>query len=546
LECGNEREAEGKKKGELEMQPISDLRSHLENLEALGLLRHVTTAVDKNWEISSVMRWMYHGNPEEKRYAVIFDKVTGFDIPVVVGAIGASYLTYAAALGLDPGKAKSELFKEIRQRWNHAISHPLDPVVVKAGPCKENILLGDKVDIHMLPVPVWTPEKDRYWKEGYGFLTAPYHISKDPDTGIRNVGTYRNMLRKEPDEMGIFPSPGTDLGVHVKKNEARGRATEIATVIGADPVIGMTSPTSFPADYDELAISGALRGRPIELVKCETVDLEVPASAEIVIEGKILPPQERPYEWEGPFGEFTGHQGGAVMNPIYKITCITYRGNAIYQAFISEMPPSESSKIRHLSTEGVVLRQLGMLGIEGIVDIHMPETAQSHITLVSIKKNSVGHPAKVANALFSILQPRSGKMVIVLDDDIDIRDYEHVWFALTFRTSMVPGRMHASFVGGLQGVILDYSALPSLPGKDDTPPRFGRPANGLFIDATRPFYPYPGVSLPPMKYLTKALDQWGKYGLPALERKDLPKSVQLEEEHLQQGIIRFPDPEITP
>ena len=391
------------------MKQGKDFRTHLKNLEEMGLLKHVTKEVDKAWEISAVMRWVYHGNPEDKRYAVMFDHVKGYSTPVVVGAIAASYRTYAISLGIDPHQPRLNCLKEIRERWKKAVNQPLEPVLVKRGPCKENILLGDQVNIHKLPVPVWTPEKDRYWKEGYGFLTSPYHISKDPETGIRNVGTYRNMLRKEPDEMGIFPSPGTDLRSHVIKNEAKGRPTEIATVIGTDPTIGMTSVTGFPPEYDELGISGGLRGEPIEVVKCETVDIEVPATAEFVIEGKILPAQERPYEIEGPFGEFTGHQGGSLPNPIYKITCITHRNNPIYQAFISEMPPSESSKIRHISTEALVLRQLEMFGIEGIVDINMPETAQSHITIISIRKRSVGHPAKVANALFSLLQPGSGK-----------------------------------------------------------------------------------------------------------------------------------------
>lgn len=522
----------------------SDFRTHLQNLEAMGLLKHVTTEVDKNWEISAVMRWVYHGNSETKRYAVMFDRVKGYSIPVVVGAIGASYMTYAVSLGLDPTRPKPDLMGEIRKRWIKAINHPIEPILVKSGPCKENILLGDKVDIHKLPVPVWTPEKDRYWKEGYGFLTSPFHITKDPETGIRNVGTYRNMLRKERDEMGIFPSPGTDLLSHIKKNEAKGRPTEIATVIGTDPTIGMTSVTTFPPEYDEIAISGGLRGAPIELVRCETVDLEVPATAEFVIEGKILPPHERPYELEGPFGEFTGHQGGALLNPVYKITCITHRNNPVYQGFISEMPPSESSKLRHISTEALVLRQLEILGIPGIVDINMPETTQSHITIISIAKMSLGHPAKVANALFSILQPGSGKIIIVVDDDIDVHDDGHIWWALTFRTSMVPERMNMHFVEGLQAVKLDYSALSGLTAEGKIPPPMGRSATGLFIDATRPFIPYPGVSLPPVKYLRTVRDQWESYGLPDLERKDLPKSALLEEDHLKDGIITFPKVDI--
>ncbi|HNU72495.1 MAG TPA: UbiD family decarboxylase [Thermodesulfobacteriota bacterium] len=521
-----------------------DFRKHLERLEQTGLLRHVTTEVDKNWEISAVMRWVYHGNPENKRYAVMFDNVKGYTTPVVVGVIGASYLTYAVSLGIDPTQSKSEVLRQIRARWKKAIDDPIPPVMVSEGSCQEVVMAGSDVNMHKLPVPVWTPEKDRYWKEGYGFLTSPYHITKDPETGIRNVGTYRNMLRRERDEMGIFPSPGTDLFGHVNKNEAKGLPTEIATVIGAQPAVGLTSVTGFPPDYDEMAIAGGLCREAIEMVKCKTVNLEVPATAEFVIEGRILPPQDRPYEIEGPFGEFTGHQGGSLLNPIYKITCITHRKNPIYQGFISEMPPSESSKVRHLSTEALVLRQLDLLGVEGIVDINMPETAQSHISIVSIKKISVGHPAKVANALFSILQPGAGKIVIVVDDDVDVWDYDHVWWALTFRNSMVPSRMNTRLIEGLQAVKLDYSAIMEF-SNERKPPIMGLPATGLFIDATRPFIPYPGVSLPPAHYLLNARDQWETYNLPALERTDLPKPSVLEEEHLKKGFVVFPAVDIV-
>ena len=136
-------------------------------------------------------------------------------------------------------------------------------------------------------------------------------------------------------------------------------------------------------------------------------------------------------------------------------------------------------------------------------------------------------------------------MVIVVDDDVDVSDYDNVWWALTFRTSMVPEKMNIHFVEGLQAVKLDYSALPSFSSKR-TPSLWGDAANGLFIDATRPFIPFPGISLPPAKYLIKARDQWSQYNLPALERKDLPKASSLEQEHLKQGIVVFPDVEIKP
>ncbi|MDP2661903.1 MAG: UbiD family decarboxylase [Dehalococcoidia bacterium] len=517
------------------MEQVNDLRSHLASLERFGLLRHVVQEVDKDTELSSLMRWVYMGFGEEKRFAIIFDNVKSYSIPVVAGAIGASYKTYAVGLGVDPLRPRAEVMKEVRQTWIRALDAPLPPTLVDTGPCKENIITGKDVDIHKFPIPVWTPTKDRNWDRGFGFLTSPYHITKDPETGSRNVGTYRNMTREEPNLMGICVFPGSHIWQHVVKNERNGKPTQIATVLGADPAIGMASTTDVPYGVDELAIAGALRGRPVELVRCETVDLEVPATAEIVIEGRLLPPQERPYEEEAPFGEYTGYEGAARLGPVYEITCITHRNNPIYQAFISEMPPSESSKLRHVSFEALTLRQLRTLGIPGIIDINMPETAQGAVTIVSIRKMNSGHPARVAAAIFSVLQPRYGKFVIVTDDDVDIYDLDNVFWAMAFRTSMAPNRRQIRFIEGLMAQGLDYSATSSL---SDLESRIDYPSDGVLIDATRPYKPYPVVSLPPMEYLLKARDKWEQCGLPSLDKTDLPRSVIVEEEYLREGIAK--------
>lgn len=511
------------------------LRGHLERLERQGLLRRVSQEVDKNTELSSVMRWVYMGFPEDQRFAIMFDNVKGYSIPVVAGAIGASYKTYAASLDIDPLQPRAQVMKEVRERWIQALDCPAAPTLVDTGPCKENVLKGKDVDIHKFPIPVWTPTKDRNWDKGFGFLTAPYHVTKDPETGVRNVGTYRNMTREEPNIMGIGIFPGSHIWHHVTKNEKRGRATEIATVIGAHPALGMAATTEVPYGVDELAVAGALRQAPFELVKCETVDLEVPADAEIVIEGRLLPPQERPYEEEAPFGEYTGYEGAARMSPVYQITCITHRNNPIYQAFISEMPPSESSKLRHIGFEALALRQLRALGIPGIVDINVPDTGQAAIAIVSIRKLGVGHPGRVASALFSILQPRWGKFVIVTDDDVDVYDLDNVLWAVAFRTCLAPDRRKIHFIGGLTAQVIDYSAATSA---EELGNKFDYASDGVLIDATRPFKPYPVVSLPPAEYLERAKDRWEAFGLPPLPKKDLPRSVLVEEEYLKEGIVK--------
>jgi len=471
----------------------------------------------------------------------MFHQVKGHNIPVVVGAMG-SYKMYSVGLELDPSKPRNELMGKIREKWINALDNPVEPKIVDTGPCKENILVGDQIDIHKLPVPVWAPEKDGGSEKGYGFLTSPYHVTKDPDTGTRNVGTYRNMIRDEPNIMGIAPMHGSHCAIHVKKNEEKGKDTEIATVLGADPTIGMVSVAPIPYGVDEFAVAGGLRGAAVELVKCETVDLEVPATAEIVIEGKLLNKGRRGWEREGPFGEYTGYEGPDRLGPLFQITCITHRHNPIYQGFVSQMPPSESTKVKHMANESIVLRTLRSLGVEGVVDLSMPEAGGQGVIIVSIQKQHYGHPRHIAEAVFSVLQPRWGKFVIVTDDDIDIYDLNGVLWAVMFRTAMTPNRKNIQFLEGICAQVLDYSGTPSI---EDARKKEDWPGVGVFIDATRPYSPYPVTSLPPARYLEKAREEWEKYGLPTLETLDLPRCVTIEEEYLRKGVSAKPGRQAT-
>lgn len=515
-----------------------DLRMHLSALEEQGLLYRVHREVERTWELSAIVRWIYLGHEEAKRHAVLFEKVKGYNIPVVVGAIGASYKTYAVALGINPNLPRASIMGKIRERFIEALKNPIPPVSVATGPCKERIDRGSDVNIHKFPIPVWTPEKDRGWEEGHGFITAPYCMTRDPETGIRNVGTYRVMVRPEPDTTGIGATQGSHIMHHIRKNELRGRATEIATVVGADPVIGMVSAMEVPYGVDELAVAGALRGSPIEVVRCEMVDIEVPAHAEIVIEGRLPAKSQRPYEPEAPFGEYTGYQGSAKFSPVNEISCITHREDLIYQAFTSQMPPSESSKLRHISFEALILKHLKDLGYEGIVDVNIPESSQAGVIIVSIRKLDDGQPTRIAQAIFSSLQPRWGKFIIVTDDDVDIYDLDNVLWAMTFRTSVTPTRQNIRFMHGMVAQLLDYSAGNAI---EDLRERWDLPSAGVLIDATRPYTPYPVVSLPPARYLTKALESWPEYGLPDLERKDLPRCLIVEEDYLKNGLAALPE-----
>lgn len=520
---------------------FNDFREYLAKLQACGLLRDVSHPVDKNWEISAIMRWVYQGLDEIDRYGIRFTNVKGYDHPVVVGALGASYKSYALAIGLDPELPRREIMEGAHRKWEAALKDPIPPSIRsdgKGAPCKENIHLGKEIDIHRLPIPVWTPEKDPGWQEGFGFITAGYHISKDPDSGIRNVGTYRNRIINRPDEFCVRPGVASGLRSHFLRNEEKGKPTEVALVLGAQPTIGLVSVNAIPADMDEMAVAGALHGRAIDLVPCETIDLEVPATAEIVIEGRLLPASEQPYRWDGPFGEYTGYQGPGSRNPVFKVSCITHRDNAILQCFISQFPPSESSKLRQIADEGFLLSVLNQM-VGNVTAIHIPESTQ-RMAIVSVKKQSPGHPKRVANALSTMVKANP-KIIIVVDDDIDVYDWDDIFWAVTFRTVLLRERCGVQFMDGMDPVGNDYSVFKSADEEKEMQGRYKHATMKLFIDATRPYRPYPATSLPPRKFMEMALDKWESYGLPPLSNPQVPVKLFSEERDLQSGAVRLPE-----
>lgn len=490
--------------------PFKDFREYLSLLEKKSFLKRVKAEVNKDWEISSIARLVYTELPEEKRYALLFEKVKGYDVPVVVGAIGASRAVYAAALETNPDR--------ILERWLTALTHPIEPIMTENAPCKENVCEGEKVDITNFPIPIWTPGKD-----GAPYITSPYVITKDPDTGIRNVGTYRMMI-KGKNKTGITVSPVQHIGAHYAKYEERGEPMPIAVVIGADPTIGMTSVAKVPLGTDELSIAGGLRKTPIELVKCETVDLEVPATAEIVLEGEV-PPKIR--EVEGPFGEFVGYLTPKLLHPIVNIKCIACRNNPIYQAFVSQKPPSESSKVKGIGIEASIYKHLVHdHQIPGILDVHVTESSavQGHI-IVKIKKKYPGHAQQVLHTCWTVTAygggTMLGKIISVMDEDIDIRDLSDLDWAYNYRVqpdrdiTIIPS-------AGLQGLLHDFSIAPPTHGEGEAKQGLESEFKGakmegskMLIDATKK-WSYPELALPPKECLDRAKARWkaGKYNLP--------------------------------
>jgi len=467
-----------------------DLREYLKALEAKGKLKRVKKEVDKDWEIAAVCRQLFYKFPDSKRPAVMFENVKGFNIPVVAGALGASREIYAIGLETDSVDG-------INRKWDRALEKPIPPRIVKEGPCKENIWMGEKVDILKLPVPVWTVGEDPG-----PFFTSPYVITKDPETGVRNVGTYR-MQVKGPNKTGFLIGKVQDAAWHVKKNDDKNNPTPVAVVIGADPSIGYVSVSKMSETLDEFAIAGALRGEPVDLVPCETVPLEVPATAEIVLEGEI-PANAR--ELEGPFGEYTGYMGPAGQQPFFIIKCMTFRNSPIYQAFISQRPPSESSCIRGIGREWPLFKHLKYVLNLPVKDVRLKEAGGSGAyVVVSLKKQFEGQVKQTMYGIWS-LRTGFGKITVIVDDDIDIWDDFAVDWALSWR---VRPDKDIYIERDVQAVGLDPSqAPPSVPQHHPSRTVGSR----IAIDATRK-HEYPAVSLPPKEHLDLVASRWKEYGI---------------------------------
>ncbi len=466
----------------------NDLRAFLARLETAGKLHRISKPVDKDWEIAAVSKVLFEKIPEAQRPALLFEHVEGFEIPVVTGVLGASRVIYCLALDCKES--------DLQKKWAEAQLHPITPVSVEKAPVQENVWIGDKADLTRFPIPTWTVGLDPA-----PYITSGYVVTNDPDSGIRNVGTYRIQL-KGPRKLGLFINYLQGGRVHVEKNNRRNQPTPVAIVVGADPVIGLVSVSRLPQDMDELTVAGALRGEPVKVVGCRTNDIQVPATAEIVIEGTI---RANELESEGPFGEYTGYMGPEAMSYVVDVSAITHRNHPTFQAFISQMPPSESSCIRSIGRESTLKKHLTeALGLR-VTDVHLLEAGGGAAWLIiALKKN---HPAEPRTAMCGAWSyaPQFGKMTVVVDDDIDIRDVQQVLWAISFR---VQPEKDVTIMSGTAAVQLDPSqAAAGVPQED--PAR--RVSSKLGIDATRK-HAFPEIAVPPKEHLERVRSDWRSYG----------------------------------
>lgn len=458
---------------------VHDLRSYLAALEAAGELARVSAPVALDQEIGAICyRNLLNHGP-----GLLFERPGGSDIPLAVDLL-ASRARYALALGTEPDRLASE--------WNRRVATLLPPRIVERGACQEHVLVGSDVDLKRLPAPIWND------LDGGPYLTLSCHVTRDPETGARNVGVYRNQVH-DRDLLGLLSAPYTHL--MLQRRKAPSEQFPVAIAIGADPVVLMTATSQVPFGTDELAVAGALREAPLDLVRCVTVPLEVPASAEIVIEGHIAPDL---LVDEGPFGEFTGYYGGPTEpRQVIRVSAITHRDRPILQQTYEGRPPHESAILTGVPREAELMRQIALPGIKR-VHVTAPGGGALH-AVVSIEKLYEGYGKSVGMAVLGTHPGRFIKQVIVVDDDVDPFDPSAVEWAVATR---VQPHRDMEIINEVTGIILD----PSLPRAEQS---VHARTSKVIIDATR----YDAKSYPPLciprATVQEQVDQnWGRYGLP--------------------------------
>ena len=477
----------------------ADLHEHVLALARAGLLFVVDEPINKDTEMHPLVRWQYRGGiPEAERKAFLFTQPTDskgrrFDIAVLVAGLAANREVYRIGFG--------KPLDDIGRTWVEAIANPIAPRVVTEAPCQEMVISGADLDrdgaaLDGLPVPISTPGFDNA-----PYLSAGHYITKDPDTGIQNVGNYRGQL-KAPRRLGMNPSVELRAGIyaHWEKCKARGEPLPCAVVVGCPPVISYASVQKMPDNLDEVAVAGALAGSPINVVRAKTVDLLVPAEAEIVIEGLI---DTTALEPEAPFGESHGYVNLQEYNAFMTVTAITRRRHPILTSFISQVTPSESSVIRRVAMEPVYLHHLRtVMGIKGVTRVAMHEPLTSLYAVIAIQLARGTPQSEIWRALYgaSALHRFAGKWIVAVDDDIDPDNADALFWAMSYRCQP----QH------------DLKVVPHKdPGHGPRGPRDGGESAAVLIDATLKGT-YAPVALPKREFMEHAKAIWERLGLPPL------------------------------
>ncbi len=476
-----------------------DLREFLKILEAKALLKRIKAEVDPVLEIAEINdRVVKAGGP-----ALLFESPKGSEFPVLVNAFG-SFERMQLALEvenlndigirmlefLEP-EIPTNLVEKLKALPKLKQLSDFIPKTVKRGHCKE-VIIKHNPSLDIFPILKTWPE------DGGKFITLPMVFTKDPETGARNCGMYR---------MHVYDSKSTGMHWHMHKDGARhyrkaerlGKRLEVAVAIGSDPATMYSATAPLPEDIDEMLFAGFLRKSPVELVKCESVDIEVPANSEIVLEGYCDPGERRV---EGPFGDHTGYYSLKDEYPVFHITCITHRKDAIYPATIVGKPPMEDCYIGK-ATERIFLPLLKKQ-LPEIVDMNLPLEGVFHnIAVISIDKCYPGHARKVMYALWGMGQMSFTKAIVIVDKWVDVQNLSEVVWRMG---NNVDPKRDLVIVEGPLDVLEHASNIPAYGGK-------------VGIDATKKLHSegfnrqWPDDIAMSEDIVKRVTERWKEYGL---------------------------------
>ncbi|SJZ68036.1 menaquinone biosynthesis decarboxylase [Selenihalanaerobacter shriftii] len=400
-----------------------DLREFVDLLERKGLLKRITTEVSSDLEITEITDRI----SKEAGPALLFENVKGSDFPVLINTFG-SYKRMELSLEVNdlddigerimevlefPDPKNQGFFSKLKALPKLKELADYFPKTVKKAACQQ--VVKKNPDLSELPILKCWPE------DGGKFITLPLVFTKDPESGIPNAGMYR---------LHVYDEKTTGMHWHLHKDgadtyrthESQEERMEVAVALGGDPATIYSATAPLPKQIGEMLFAGFLRQEPVDMVKCKTVDIKVPANAEIIIEGYV-DPQER--QTEGPFGDHTGYYSLADEYPVFHVTCITHRKDAIYPTTIVGKPPMEDCYMAK-ATERIFLPLL-KLQLPEVVDMNLPLEGVFHnCAILSIDKKYPGHAQKVMNAIWGLGQMMFTKMVVIVDKDVDVQNLSEV------------------------------------------------------------------------------------------------------------------------
>jgi len=506
-----------------------DLPAYLAFLERGGsgrpggrpLLQRVTAPVDKDRELACIVRWVIESTLDEEAYALLFENVTGsgsssgsrraYDMPVAVNLYPTHEL-YAAAIGA----TVAGMF----EHWAGAMEHPREPIVVPSGdvaadlrvgrssasrsPVQEVVESGAAVDLSALPVPVWTPGRD-----AGPYLSAANVITKDPQTGVQNLASYRIQIHDER-RVGLFFGSRLQHGaMHLARWRQRNEPMPVALVVGAAPVVNFAAAAKTAYGVDELTLAGGLAGQPIEVVRGKTVDLLVPARAECVIEGVVRPDAIMP---EGPFGEALGYMNEAAPAAFVEVTALCRRENAVHHGYVQQLPPSEGHIVMEMGVLGPLWYYLTRkLRVEGLSDMAIARGSAGVATLVvQLRRDRKSEASAIGHTLAKMNFGQ--KFIYLVDEDIDVRDPEAVNWAISSR---VDPQRDIRLIDGVNTFQLDPSVLARAraDGVSLTEPPYK--SSLAVVDATLKTK-VPEISIPGASWMEAVRARWDEFQLPVL------------------------------